>query len=645
VSNKGRHWRKIIFGLGTAIALTAAAQTNVAGGGGSGPPVTLQDHTDSDSVVLENGIVRATITKSTGQVTSLQFHSVEVLANEQHKSRLYYELNASGGLEVPSQSVYSVTQRSPDFVDVSFKTTYQPGAPTNPVDIDIHYALGRGNAGLYSYSIMEHKPTYPDFGLGLWHVIMRMAHDDKNFLLERVYTNAQKIDQIPSVADYSVATDMPIKEIYQIHTGVQAGKYDCKYDSSAIYADLNCWGFSSNVHNLGVWFVVGSHEFFNNGPAMYELNAAEGVNLILLNGVHYGTQNPTIPKGEEWRKIYGPFLIYFSEKKGGDANWADAQAQGLAEAAAWPYAWLDNPDYPLAAARGSVTGRFVPQDVLKPSVSGAHAWVGLARPEVPEGNWQFQAKDYQYWVRASTDGNFTIPNVRPGNYTLYAFTDGAVGEFSQANVTVAAGHATPLGNMTWRVPHHGSSIAWEIGVPDRSAGEFRYGQIYHKGYIWDKFPKELPNPLEFTIGVSNATTDWNYAQTRYVGADGNITPWKWRINFNLATVPASGNATLTLAFASADHAHLYIYVNNEDKLFTQLYPEFSGGDALLREGVRARYCVSYVPIPVERLHPGKNTITLMMASTQNERDHVMYDYLNLEMPPAAPLPPQSGHTP
>jgi hypothetical protein len=29
--------------------------------------------------------------------------------------------------------------------------------------------------------------------------------------------------------------------------------------------------------------------------------------------------------------------------------------------------------------------------------------------------------------------------------------------------------------------------------------------------VWENFPKELPNPLEYTIGKSNPATDWNVA--------------------------------------------------------------------------------------------------------------------------------------
>ncbi|MGC3991172.1 MAG: hypothetical protein QM796_16140 [Chthoniobacteraceae bacterium] len=96
----------------------------------------------------------------------------------------------------------------------------------------------------------------------------------------------------------------------------------------------------------------------------------------------------------------------------------------------------------------------------------------------PEGNWQYQGSAYQYWAQAARDGTFSIPHVRPGSYTLYAFNTGAVGEFSKTKITVKAGSATDLGQLVWNVPHPGHHLAWEIGIPDRSAAEFKHGNDY-----------------------------------------------------------------------------------------------------------------------------------------------------------------------
>jgi rhamnogalacturonan endolyase len=57
-----------------------------------------------------------------------------------------------------------------------------------------------------------------------------------------------------------------------------------------------------------------------------------------------------------------------------------------------------------------------------------------------------------------------------------------------------------------------------------------------------------------------------------------------------------------------------------------------GGNALIREGIHAKYGVNYVTIPVSRLQVGANTITLVQGRSAGRGDHVMYDYLSLEMP-------------
>jgi rhamnogalacturonan endolyase len=194
---------------------------------------------------------------------------------------------------------------------------------------------------------------------------------------------------------------------------------------------------------------------------------------------------------------------------------------------------------------------------------------------------------------------------------LSAFTIGAVGEYSKTNIAVKAGETTTLGDVIWNVPHPGASIAWEIGVPDRTAKEFRHGDDYFQPYLWDKFSSEFSNPLEYTVGVSDWSKDWNYVQCGYLTGT-NWAPWKWRIHFTLTNVPASGDATLTIAYAGSNRGHTEIYVNDEGKMFKLVEPAIDGGNALIREGIHAKYCVERVPIPVSLLKTGANMITLVL---------------------------------
>jgi rhamnogalacturonan endolyase len=213
---------------------------------------------------------------------------------------------------------------------------------------------------------------------------------------------------------------------------------------------------------------------------------------------------------------------------------------------------------------------------------------------------------------------------------LYAYVTGAVGEFKQTPVDVRGGETTDLSDLTWDVPHKGRRIAWEIGIPDRSAAEFWHGKDYFLPLLYKQLWEEIPNPLEYTVGQSDWATDWNYAQTRH-GPEDHPEPARWRIHFALPQAPA-GEATLTLAFAGADRARLGIFVNDENNRLAEVVPSVQGGNGLVREAVHTKYSVSYVPIPGDRLRAGQNTITLVQESVREPSSYVMYDYLNLELP-------------
>jgi rhamnogalacturonan endolyase len=370
--------------------------------------------------------------------------------------------------------------------------------------------------------------------------------------------------------------------------------------------------------------VLGSGDYLNDGPTKQDLTSAQGYILQHLNMNHYGAGGVEVNPGESWRKIYGPWLLYVTNEPTVEANWNAAKKRADAEKAAWPYQWMTDPDY-AAQTRGSASGRLVVHDPLKPKVSAAGAWVGLAQSEKKTGkNWQFQADAYQYWTQAKPDGSFSIPAVRPGTYTLYAFTTGAVGEYSQEDVTVSAKQDTALGTVTWNVPHMGSKIAWEIGIPDRTAAEFRHSKDYWLPYLFTRFSSEFSNPLVYDTAKGNWSTAINYAQSNY-----NKQPWPWQLNFDLHEPPKS-DATLTIAFAGSNQAKLDIHVN--DHKLESIYPPNQGGNALLREGVHAKYGLSYVTIPAKDLKAGRNAITLTQAKVEGDASHVMYDYINLELP-------------
>lgn len=610
-------------------------EANVPGGGNEGEDVTMV--TAGKNVVLANGIVTATIDTSSATVLSLRYQGHEMISQTGRHQSLYFFLDGDKGYERFSTCVFSVKQGTPDIVDISCNRLYDPQNPKmHACDVDTHFVLGRGMSGLYVYTILNHPASYPALNVGQYLMIWSMPEAGSRWLMENIYVDAARHWELPTPDDFTKAQDTGIKEIVKLTTGSWQGKFDCKYMYTASYWDLGCWGFASDANKIGAWVVFGSHEFFNDGPTMSDLTAASGITQLMFNMNHYNGSSLQVPQGMAWQKIYGPYLLYCnSSPDGGDACWADARQQAETEKAAWPYDWLANEKlYPSKQQRGAVAGRFLVRDPLKPNVSGANAWVGLAQPDTA-GGWQFDSRNYQYWVHADANGNFAIPNVRPGTYTLFAFTTGAVGEFSRTSVVVVPGRTTPLGAVTWSVPHPGASIAWEIGVPDRTAAKFRHGDDYFQPYMWEKFSGEFTNPLEYTVGVSDWRKDWNYVQCGYLSGT-TWSPWKWRIHFNLTNPPAGGNATLTIAYASSYYGHTEIYVNDESKIFKMVTPSVDGGNALIREGIHAKYCVEQIPIPMALLKSTANTITLIQGGGRFDRPffHVMYDYLSLELPPA-----------
>ena len=48
---------------------------------------------------------------------------------------------------------------------------------------------------------------------------------------------------------------------------------------------------------------------------------------------------------------------------------------------------------------------------------------------------------YQFWVKTNEKGNFSIENVRPGTYNLYAFVPGIIGDYVyEERITIEPGN-------------------------------------------------------------------------------------------------------------------------------------------------------------------------------------------------------------
>src|SRR5579871_4683862 len=105
-----------IPGLLFFLVTIAAAFGNEPGGGTMGPDVHIGDQ--GPNVVLDNGIIRATIVKDTAAVSSLRFHGQE-MANT-----IYYSMDGGATYSNPRGCQYTVKTGTPDMADISLKSVW-----------------------------------------------------------------------------------------------------------------------------------------------------------------------------------------------------------------------------------------------------------------------------------------------------------------------------------------------------------------------------------------------------------------------------------------------------------------------------------------------------------------------------------------
>lgn len=618
-----------MFGLILGVMLfSAPAMANVPGGDGKPGDVTLTR--EGDDFRLANGSAIAVVHGPDATITSLIVNGTERVnksARIKH-TEIYWSMDGGKDYQRPARSVCTLHAATKDMADVGCKAWYD-GSQPHAFDIDIHYVLRRGASGVYTYAILSHPASYPATRVGEWRIVWQTPVVDDAWLMERIYADKDRHWNMPTVADYADRIHTPIKEITIMKQGGWAGKAESKYTYSANYEDIGAFGFASDVHKVGAFMVLGGYDYYNDGPRKQDLTVLEGMMTHHINRNHYTDTVIEIPAGENWSKIFGPFLLYGNGGSRADALWLDAQKQAAAERAAWPYAWLDGyGEYPADESRGGISGDVQIFDQLKPGQIAANAWVGLAQPPVGK-DFQSTAKTYQYWVKADENGHFSIAHVRPGIYMLYVFTDGETGQYEQNGVVIQPGKIRNIGTVRWDVLRQGSKIAWEIGVPDRDTREFRHGNDFYLPYLYKNFTNEFHNPLIYNVVGSNSATDWNYAHTAWHPQNGVAMQWPWQVKFTLHNVQASGNARLILALAGANKASLRVRVNDHDlETFT---PEFNVGNALLRQSSHSKYMLKTIQIPVSMLHAGENALELTQMNLRDE-SAVLYDYLALEMP-------------
>src|SRR2546421_4091936 len=224
------------------------------------------------------------------------------------------------------------------------------------------------------------------------------------------------------------------------------------------------------------------------------------------------------------------------------------------------------------------------------------------------------AKFYQFWTRGQDGGRFEIRNVRPGKYTLHAVAENVLGEYAQADVTIDGGKEIDLGALKWKPLRRGRQL-WDIGVPDRTAGEFLHGDHFWQWGLYNQYPKDFPDDVHFVIGKSDFHKDWNIMQVPRAHDDsgkGQGDATTWTISFDLPDAPRAGaKATLRLAFAGWETKQLVVAANDTP---VGTISGLANNSAVHRDCDRGYWSQRDVTFDASLLKGGSNTIALTIPA-------------------------------
>lgn len=511
------------------------------------------------------------------------------------KDSFYVDYNAHYKFHRFRPSKFEILDNNGNIAHVAYTDT------TGLLYIEYHIIMLSGEKGFYSF-VVAGSNSDTTFELSELRVVCRFG----NKIFNTAYNNERK--GLQPTKSYMKQFECLMDETYRLPDGelYTNGDVYSKYDYAGYFSKNPAYGHAGNGY--GFFLIPVSTEYYAGGPQKQDLLMHyDGIVLNYFTGAHFGT-GPLIVE-TDWKKFYGPFMWYFNEGDDNDALYADALKKAEIEKAKWPYQWVSHPMYPLN--RSTVKGTLTFSDgspCNNTTVLLAQSGLCLER----------QSADYIFYAYTDENGNFTIPHVRMGSYTLYAYqTGGHITQQPAFEGVNISGETCNLGNLTFEIPNR--NVLWQLGKATRTCEGYKYsGEL--RNYKWHHM---TPSDITFTIGESNEAEDWYYAQT---------VAGTWQINFNLDKVEDT-DYYLTVALAGVTKGNISekteacftIRVNGK-LLHEKCY--INDGSIYRSATLSGRYRRIEVKVDPAILKPGINTVSFVNDSYMAMYDTVIFEKEN-----------------
>ena len=489
-----------------------------------------------------------------------------------------------------------------------------------PFRIEMRFSVRAGISGLYFHSVYSYTDSMPD-GAQI---------DQDRYAL---YVNGDIFDAYKLGEEREGVLPAPkaLKNgelVMDATYKLEDGSYYTKYSHINYEYENELYGLHGK--GLGAFVIKPYSDYFNGGPTRQELTLHQTYDspILLWHGQtsHYG--RPALVPGKGWSKMFGPVLFYFNQAATMEKSWVDATQLLIEEKKQWPCKWIDTPEY-QKNERGCVTGEISIEN--RKEIKNGIAVLGAPKPD-----WQLQCEDYIYHAKADSNGSFKIPHVRAGEYSLYFFADDHIGEYRRDNVEVSAGGETKLGEISWQ-PETQGELLWQIGKANRTAGGFYGGEDYHRWGQWFDYNKKFRDGVQFQIGSSKESVDFNYYQPYWnLSFDEQIKAKPWIIRFDLDE-QYEGNAVLTLALAGVVFANLKIEINGSPIGDPLTLPPVPNDNSLYRSGNHGVYRVEKIRFDANFLFKRENELKLSIVPPDGQDmwmskyASVLYDCIRLEV--------------